>query len=194
MSQQFTAWQFITSEVPGLCYLSEKERRKNILYFVYQEETCNVELPPHSHWQGYIEFRTPLGGDEVCQMIGVPNCHVEHAYGSRKAHRESCTKEEHRAPGSNPEEWKVEISEAENLLEFYVELCEAGKKRIETMSAECNSLQKEIDVTRKVMANCKRDIIEQMAAGKKKSSKKNARVRVARQKFERRRHKLSTKN
>lgn len=108
-------------------------------------------------------------------MICVPNCHVEHAHGTRKANRDYFTKEEHRAPGSTPLEWKVEISEAENLLEFYAELCEAGKKRIETMSAECNSLQKEIDVTRKVMANCKRDIIEQMAAGKKKSSKKHKR-------------------
>lgn len=102
---------FTTYEAPSLQpeSLTETQKRK-IRYFVYQQETC-PETERH-HWQGYIEFHTPVRRHEAQTLIGVPNCHVEYAHGTAEQNEKYCTKEESRVPGTMPVKWGTPASAA----------------------------------------------------------------------------------
>jgi len=95
-------WCF-TSYAEDICPFAAQPDDTLVRYGIWQRERCPTT--EREHWQGYLEFSTPVRLSRVRGVVGDPRCHLERARGDRSSARDYCRKDDTRLPGTAPTEY-----------------------------------------------------------------------------------------
>lgn len=115
------------------CFTAFTEPNPNldeIRYIIYQKELC--PKTNKIHYQGYVEFSTPIRLKRCQKILGADNCHLEKRKGTREEARLYCMKENTQV--DKPFEagnWDLGGQGTRNDLKYIFQLIKEGVTNLE---------------------------------------------------------------
>lgn len=110
--------------------------RGKIRYLVCQQEIGGVT--GRAHWQGYVQFTSPVRCTQVRAELNCVWAWVKPARGTPQQARAYCTKEDTRAPGTEPVEYGtfVEVQGKRNDLHDVFDMLRDGASMVSVLEAQ----------------------------------------------------------